>query len=370
MRFPLSAPFTLLGALAATILSPGALADTIIKVDGSQELNCTVVSESLTEVVYKQEGRNAKRKLAAGDVLRIEFSRFPDQVDRAEMAVIDDQIPDAVADLEEFVAGVVESGKPHRKHPWSGPYAMARLVELNTTMGRWEEVVQAADTLLSTASDSRYVSAAFLAKAEALGQLDKGKDAAKTLEDFLELIRARGLSDGLRLECQLAQIVLDPELKGRKKRDRLAALSGEAGSSYPVVRNRADVAEAESHLESKAYGDAEELFERVISDPKADARTLAGAYAGLGDCLFQRSGKESAGNKDKIMHRALLAYLRVVVVYRDQTRYVPRAMFFAGRVFDQFEDDASKEHAQKMYRAVRRTYPGSKWAEEARGFKR
>jgi hypothetical protein len=354
----------------ATTLIGGAAADTIIKVDGSQESNCTVVSESLTEVVYKEEGKSAKKKVAAENVLRVEFSRFPDQVDRAEMAVADDQIPDAVADLEEFVAGVVESGKPNRKHPWSGPYAMARLIELNTTMGRWDEVVKAADTLISKAADSRYVPGAYLAKAEALGQQDKSKDAGKVLDDFMELIRSKGLSDGLGLECQLAQIVLDPALKGRSKRDRLAALSGEAGSSFPVVRNRADVAEAESHLESKAYGAAEELFGRVISDPKADERTLAGAYAGLGDCLFQRSGKEGAGTKDAVLRRALLAYLRVVVVYRDQTRYVPRAMFYAGRVFDQFEDDASKDHAQKMYRAVRRTYPGSKWAEEAKGFRR
>jgi hypothetical protein len=369
MRPLLPTLFPVLLAVLTGALAPGATADTIIMVDGSQVADCTVVSESLTEVRYK-DGRSKEKKIPSAEVLRVEFSRFPEQVDRAEMAVKDDQIPDAVADLEEFVTGVVESGKPHRKYRWSGPYAMARLVELNTTMGRWEDVVKAADLLITRAADSRYVPAAFLAKAEAQNQLDQTKKTTDTLAKFMTLISTQGLSDGLGLECKLAQIIYDRELKGRRKRDRLAALSGEAGSSFPVVRNRADVAEAESHLEAKAYGNAEAIFKRVISDPKADARTLAGAYTGLGDCLFQRSMKMSNGKKEEVLREALLAYLRVVVVYRDQTRYVPRAMFFAGRVFDQFADEASKAHAQKMYGSVRRTYPGSKWAEEARGFRR
>ena len=43
-------------------------------------------------------------------------------------------------------------------------------------------------------------------------------------------------------------------------------------------------------------------------------------------------------------------------------------MFWAGRVFDESQDEEQKENAQKLYRRVSREFAGSKWAEEARGF--
>ena len=142
-----------------------------------------------------------------------------------------------------------------------------------------------------------------------------------------------------------------------------------AGSEYPVVRNRARVAEGESYIESnpKDFDKARAVFEEIADDPTADDATLAGAYTGLGDCLFQQAAKkvnaeEDAGDE---LRGALLNYLRVVVVYENQTRYVSKAMFFAGTVFKLMDDEASRAAAYKMYQALKTRYPASEWAQKA-----
>ena len=109
-----------------------------------------------------------------------------------------------------------------------------------------------------------------------------------------------------------------------------------------------------------------------MKNPKADARTMAGAYSGLGDCLYQEAAVLIKENKDAeaVLQEALLSFLRVVVSYKDQTFYVPKAMFYAGRVFDLSDAEDGKDYAQRMYREVMRQFRGSNWADEAKSFKK
>jgi hypothetical protein len=179
------------------------------------------------------------------------------------------------------------------------------------------------------------------------------------------------MSQRWELECELARVLFDGSLKGSSRREKLADVSGRAGRRFPTVRNRADVAEAETWLDAREFEKAEQVFQRIVDDPKADASTLAAAYTGYGDCRFQRAFAMGDGtDKDKLYRSALLSFMRVVVVYGDQVRYVPKAMLLAARIFDQADDEVSKERAQRLYRTVMRLYEGSSWAQEARGFKK
>ena len=58
----------------------------------------------------------------------------------------------------------------------------------------------------------------------------------------------------------------------------------------------------------------------------------------------------------------------MVQVYEGQQRYVAKAMFFAGRAFEQYQDSETKLRAKRMYREVVRQFPESSWAKEAREF--
>jgi hypothetical protein len=60
--------------------------------------------------------------------------------------------------------------------------------------------------------------------------------------------------------------------------------------------------------------------------------------------------------------------MRVLVLYRDQTRYLSGALYWAGRSFDLIGDEESSDRAQRLYRKVIRNHKGSRWAEEARAF--
>jgi hypothetical protein len=135
----------------------------------------------------------------------------------------------------------------------------------------------------------------------------------------------------------------------------------------------ADVAVAESLLlREDGLAEAEKMFKAVTADPKADERTLAGAWSGLGDCIYRRAVQRKAEGKeaDKDLRDALKAYMRVVVVYEYEFRYVPHAMLFAGRSFDALGDEESKDRAQRLYRQILITYKGSKEANEAKAFRK
>ena len=63
-----------------------------------------------------------------------------------------------------------------------------------------------------------------------------------------------------------------------------------------------------------------------------------------------------------------LAFMRVVILYRDQTRYLSGALYWAGRSFDLIGDDESADRAQRLYRKVIRNHKGTRWEQEARAF--
>ena len=62
--------------------------------------------------------------------------------------------------------------------------------------------------------------------------------------------------------------------------------------------------------------------------------------------------------------------MRVVVSYKNQLAYVPKAMFYAGRCFQLLADDEfADEKADKLYKKLIRTFDGTRWANEARAFR-
>ncbi|MDP6991047.1 MAG: hypothetical protein QF903_16375 [Planctomycetota bacterium] len=352
--------------LSLSLLAASSAADTIHLTNGKSIDDCKIGQETYTQIEYREGGKTGK--VDTDRVLRIEFSALPALVDRAETAARDEQVYDAIADLEEYVAG---AGGRDRRYPWAPAHAMFRLVELKFMVGDASGAEAAAEQLIEKAPNSRYVPLAYLAQAQAQFDQGGGDKAQATVRSFEAAIQKASMSQRWKLECDLARVLFDSSLKGSARRDKLAEVSASAGRAYPTVRNRADVAEAETWLEAREFEKAELIFEKIVDDPKADAGTLAAAYTGHGDCLFQRAFALGDGTeKDGLYRKALLSFMRVVVVYGDQVRYVPKAMLLAARIFDQADDEVSKERAQRLYRTVMRLYEGSSWAQEARGFKK
>lgn len=355
-------------ALAAALTSGGSLlADTIYKTDGSTIADVSVQREGLTQVTYRADKKEGS--VESDDVLFIEFTTKPQLVDRADTAIDEDRLLDAQANLEDFLEGVQEEAP--KKFPWSRAYALYRLLEVHEILGQPDKLVAVADRLGHLEPDSRYVPLAAMKRAQALFDAGKAKDALASLEAFDQTIQAKGLGDRWKLEKELATIRFDATLADKLRLERLEDVSARAGVEYPVVRNRAEVAIGETLLAAKKVVEAEEILRDVTEDPKADSRTLAAAYTGLGDCLWARgepNAKEESGKA--LLEQASMAYMRVVVVYKNELAYVPKAMFFAGRCFQLVGAEDAEEKAGKLYGRLMRTFPESRWSQEARGFRR
>jgi tetratricopeptide (TPR) repeat protein len=367
---------TNLSLAAALALAGSAPADTIFRTDGPPIENCKVQSADLKEVAYRPEGKDRSSTIASDKVVRIEHDQLPKLLDSAEAAVREDQLDAALGDLQEYLDSVFANDKAERRSfPWAPAYALHRLVTLRASAGDLAGTVAAAERLIEKVPDSFYVPMAYLAKAEAQSDLGEQAKARATLRDLLGL-ESKGLSKRWQLEAELALALAEhpAQDKGEKLRQELARISQAAQGQYPTVVSRAELAQAETLLEREDIGAAEKILQRAIGSGTADARTMAGALTGLGDCQFRRAAalfKDARKPEaEALLRDALLSYLRVVVMHVDQPRYVAKSMFFAGRTFDQFQDDESKERAQRMYREVIRRFPGSPWAKQARDFRR
>lgn len=358
---------TLLPALlAASALSATAMADTIYLTDGRTLSDLSIKVEGLAQIEYR--GADRKQGSVASDtVLFVEFSDKPQTLDRGDAAFAEDSVLDALADYENYLSGLKE---PSRKHPWARAYALSRIIEVHEIMGSHELVIEAADHLLDVEPNCRYVPYAVFTKAQAQYDSGKGASAPKTFAAFDKLIQQKQLSDRWSIASDLGKVLFNDSIKGSKREQQLKALSARAGIQYPVERNRAEVALGEALFNGKKREEAEKVFRAITKDPKADARTLAGAHTGLGVCLYEKGEPQADSNAGKqLLREAQLHFMRVVVSYKNEYRYVPQAMFFAGRCFQLIEGDPANEHATKLLTKVIRDYKGSTWAQEARGFR-
>lgn len=372
MRMSLRRPAALAAAVA--FLSTASFADRIYLADGKSLDDVTIVNETLAGVAYRAAGKSNEQTVQADQVLKVEYDKNVPNLLRGALEELKGESPsrfqDAASGLFDYADGVLNSGKKE-KAAWAPAYALHRAIELNQALNSkasTEEVVKLADLLLSKCGDSRYVPYAYVAKANAQRDLGLAKEAGETVATLKEMVRTRAMSDAFRLQAELVEVELSAA-KSNQKRDRFIEIGGQAGTGHPIVRNRARVLEAQTYLESesKDYAKARKIYEAVIKDPKADDATLASAYLGMGDCLFQEGADKLRANGDAsvVLKDAVLNYLRVVIVYEDQVRYVPKALYQAAKVFE-FMGEANKPNARRMLSELVRNYPDSEWASQAR----
>jgi hypothetical protein len=363
---------TLIALFAVAAVSAPSVADTIYLTDGTTQDDVTIIDETMIHIVYRAKGKSTESNIEPDKVLSVTYSKKPRLIDEADVAAEEGQLEYARETYELWLDGVLSGENKKDRQKWAPAYAMRRIMDIYASSARHAAVATAADKLIKERPDSRHVPYAYLAKAEAQRWGGKAASVPKTIDAFKNLIDDKGLSSRWRLEADLALVLADTTKVGLQKRDRLIEIGGEAGGKYPIVRNRARVAEGETYLEGNAkdFASARKVFQAIADDPKADDATLAGAYTGLGDCLFQEAvdSLKSGGDASDTLRESLLNYLRVVVVYKDQSRYAGKAMFYAGRVFDVVESDTSKVAAKKMYRSVIAVYPTTNWAAEAKKY--
>lgn len=358
----------LLAATAALVAADSALAqdkntDRIYLTDGTVLKDVGVTTDGLQQVEYRS-GRS-KSTVESERILRIEFGLKPKAVDQADGYAKEEEFLDAIAEMQNYLNAI--DGKGDKRFPWAAAYARYRLVELHGVIGDVDALSRAAEELVAKDPESRYAPIAFIAKAQALldsGNVAGAKAAAEGLGRFVE---AKALAGRWPVEQRLWAAMTSGNT-GKKLEDALAAISADA-VEYPSVRNRAEVAIAESLVGGKKLSEAEKIFREIVKDSKADARTLAAAWTGLGDCLYTRADSAVDDDKATLLRDALKAYLRPVVVYPDESLYVAKAAFYAGRCYQELGGgDEASDRAKRLLTFVIVNFKGTKWEREARSF--
>jgi tetratricopeptide (TPR) repeat protein len=373
--------FTLAALVPALLVSASATsADTIRRTDGKEIADVRVQTETLKEVLYKRGNRD--ESVPSEEVLSITFDKMPEGVELGLSALSLDDFGQAEADFDLFVEQHLAGEEVAKRYEWAPAFAAFKVVDVRLSMGNLPGAVQAADRLIRNFPDSRYVPMAFMAKADAYAWQGKGADAKKALEDFRGLIDTQGLSTRWGLECDLGLILNDSSLRGQAKRDRLAVVESQAGNTYPTVKSRAEVAAGQSFIEEiieerdvqkklAAVGEARVIFEGILKEFKADEATLSGAYVGLGDCLWTEA--TSVSPKDVVkLREARLQYLRVPMLYRTQSSYLPKAYFMSGlcswEIADIARDEEEKQRALLLFSRLIREFPSSPFVEQAKRY--
>ncbi|MEZ6020100.1 MAG: hypothetical protein R3F17_08365 [Planctomycetota bacterium] len=209
--------FSLSALIACSLLfSQDALADRILKVDGTSLDDVSVTKEGLLEVEYKSASGRTAKTVPTQEVLRVVYEKLPEQIDSAETAMVDEMYLGAVNDLQEFLSRFSE--KPPRTFPWAVPYARYRLMTVYESMGSQADVVAAADEVLAKSADSRYAILAHIAKIEALnlmGQTDALPGAVKAFSDF---VTTNSLPSRWRLEAELRGVLYGSKKSGAERR--------------------------------------------------------------------------------------------------------------------------------------------------------
>ena len=203
---------------------------------------------------------------------------------------------------------------------------------------------------------------AYLAKAGAETDAGQGGTALKTLDKLSKLIEKNQLSKRYDLECRLAKIRADDKRSGDARRTDLGIIVREAGAEFPTVKSRAEgmegevfLSEAEGTVDPKKAaelrGKAQVVFERILKTQGTTNATLAGAYTGLGECLFYKGAEK---DDKEALKDASMNFLRVITLFKTESRYCAKSLYFAMRSFHLMQDRGRKAD---MFRELKYLYP-------------
>lgn len=350
--------------LLVCLLATASRADEIVRTDGKVLKDVTITEETLTQVLFKKG--SSQQSVSSDEVLSIAYSKKPRLVDEGDQAEAEDDPLGALDILDQYVDGQIN--KPTERKKWAPPYAAWRTVELAQFLDDIAGVVKRADRLVKNYPDSRFVPAAYLARASAEARQGKPGAAQGTLNNLLALVKAKTLSKRWELEAELGLILTDVSTAGDSKRDELQEIIGKAGSQFPTVGSRARVAVGETYLvdidaaseqkRAELAAAADKIFSSIVKDQKADSQTLAGAFAGLGTAQFHQGKSQEA----------LMNFLRVIVLYESHSQYVSQSMFYAMLCFRQDDTPQSRDRYKEMKWKLQQRYPESNWAKQAKGY--
>lgn len=351
----------MLATLACSLIlaAPVLVTDEIELVNGKVLTVDRVTGESFKEVTYKTLGGGTGRK-PADQVRTVQHETSAQALDDYQLALDQMANGDFAAAVGTFETVLQNDRLMNRNsYSWVKQHTLSRMARCYYSMADYDEVAATVDRLLTEVPDTFFYAPMLLLKADALAK--KGDEAAaeEVYRDLAADVNVKELPERWAREAELGLVLQDENLKGQARQQRLATLVEKNRNDYPTVASRANVEIGNSMVRDGDYSGARSFFQRIVDEGKADDRTIAAAFAGLGDCFYHQGLEaDDADTSRSYYEDAVLAHLRVATMYKEQVELVPRSIFYAASAFKRMGNPAE---SRDVARRLCELYGNSPW---------
>jgi tetratricopeptide (TPR) repeat protein len=330
-----------------------------------QSSNYELIDETMEKVTYRIEGIPTPQEVATSKVRAVAYdpASIPPKLKAGE-AALEKGDWDTAADL---LGDAAKSDGP----PWAKARAAFLAADVAFQSGDFANAEKDLAAFKQAFPKSRLLTAATEHRARALMALGRTEDAKA---EFGALRRLPGVSEEVQTEVDYYLAWIDEQIATAKGD---AALAGTAMKAYEGLISklgskagmegllrRCQVGRAACLITAGKAQEAKDALLKVIGETK-DRRALAAAYCRLGSATMRAAPGDKAALK-----QALLAYLRVIVLYGEEPGTdddVAEAHYQAGFLFKELKDQGPDwaARARREWSECASKFPGSPWAKRS-----
>ena len=336
---------------AAGGVSRAAGQDNVALVSGRTIAGVTVVRDGFDKVEIDRDGDGKADELV--DAIEVKDVSYGD----APLAYRQGSVYFKQGRYAEAAKYFVQAVEDEKARPWIKAYAGYYAGECRRHLGAAEKAMLVEARLAyeqAVKADPRGRLAPYAVRGIGLCFMEEGKALAAGGE-FGKLMRGEygneWILGGKLLNARLLSQAGKHE-DAKKLCEEVRAAAEKA--NRPALTREARIARSEVLLAAGEYAKAREIFYEIAREAdERDVKTRARAYNAIADCFLG----------EKKTREALLAYLRVRVVYFEASDELPRALYGAALCFTKLRQP---ERARELLAVLEKEHAGSPWTQKAK----
>ena len=330
---------SLILVLAAAFSSSALAADEVVDTRG-QTYRGRVMQDDINGVNLRLEGGEGRVQLRLEEVAKVRYGHEPFSYQYGEAALKRGDCNQALVNFETAL-------DERRLRRNLKQYVLFKIATCHQRLGNYKEATQTLEKLLKDVPKTRFLLETLQRLISAYSQTGDVKKVGPLIDDFA---RFRPQEAAL-LKAQFYERV-GKIRQAQRLYERLRNAGGSIGARATIGLARI--------LVRKRPAKARRQVEALIQgDRKLDDAVYTQAHLLIGGARFQMARK-----KDDYRD-ALLAYLRVVLLYAGDEQAEPEALFMIGQCFEKLEDKTSKRRAAKWYSRAAERYGNTSWGKKA-----
>lgn len=327
--------------------------DRIVLKSGRSFSRVAVLKDGHDKVEIDRDGDGKANETFTAEA--VESISYGDAPKAFRQATLDYRVGRFSAAIEQFEAALQAE---ETREFWLKPYSYFYIGECFRQLAETDKELlpkarAAYERVLLEAPDSRLAPDAI--RGLGLCFLEQG-DTDEARSEFEKLVAddRYGAIWGLRGKLLVARVdgALGKYKEGMALCEKVAAAA--AAADRKDLAAEAVCAQAELLLAAKEYDKAQQAFRGIaLAARESDVKTKAFAYNGIGDALLGEGRTREA----------LLAYLRVRVLYFRARKQLPRGLYGAARCFRILR---KSNEARELVTLLEKEYPNSIWTAKAK----